>query len=204
MFSLTTNYIIGYFYLFIFVYVFFTLYLTITVKNPINAVLYLILVFFGLSSLFVFCGADYLGVLFLLIYAGAISILLLFVIMLLDLRETIVKKEQFIFFLNFVIILFFIFLFFNLFTSVITELIIFYPRIFYVDWLEVLFLKNNIEAIGIALYGFYNFQFILLGLLLFLVMVLVITLVINFKLLTKKQSLNNQIFNEKIFFISNN
>jgi len=63
------------------------IYYAVTVRNPVYAVLALILAFMGVASLLILLAADYLAILFILIYAGAISILIMFVVMMLDLKE---------------------------------------------------------------------------------------------------------------------
>jgi NADH-quinone oxidoreductase subunit J len=55
-------------------------------KNPVQSVLFLILVYLVVAIFFMFLGAEFLSILILIIYVGAISILFLFVVMLLNLR----------------------------------------------------------------------------------------------------------------------
>ena len=55
-------------------------------KNPVASVLWLVLCFVGLAGLFVVLQAYFIAVIQILVYAGAIMVLFLFVIMLLDLR----------------------------------------------------------------------------------------------------------------------
>jgi NADH-quinone oxidoreductase subunit J len=56
-------------------------------KNPVNSVLYLILTFFCLSGHYVLLNAQFLAVVNIIVYAGAIMVLFLFVIMFLNLRK---------------------------------------------------------------------------------------------------------------------
>jgi len=55
-------------------------------KNMIQSVLYLIIVYFLGSLLFIYLGADFIGLISLIVYIGAISVLFLFVIMMLNVR----------------------------------------------------------------------------------------------------------------------
>lgn len=55
-------------------------------KNIIQSVLHLILVFLLCSILFVYLGADFIGLIILIVYIGAIAVLFLFVIMMLNIR----------------------------------------------------------------------------------------------------------------------
>lgn len=60
--------------------------LIITTKNPIVSVLYLILLFSCVSVYLVFTGLKFLGISYLLVYVGAVSILFLFILMLINIR----------------------------------------------------------------------------------------------------------------------
>lgn len=61
--------------------------LMFTAVNPINTLLLLISVFFLTSMIFMLVGVDFLGLLILLIYVGAIAVLFLFVVMMLNVRR---------------------------------------------------------------------------------------------------------------------
>jgi NADH-quinone oxidoreductase subunit J len=61
--------------------------MTILVKNPVHSVLYLILTFFMLSAHYVLLNAQFLAIVNIAVYAGAIMVLFLFVIMFINLRE---------------------------------------------------------------------------------------------------------------------
>ena len=65
--------------------------LMVTAKNPLHGVLWLVVAFLGLSGLFGGLGADFLAAVQILVYAGAILVLFLFVVMLLNLRFEDVK-----------------------------------------------------------------------------------------------------------------
>lgn len=162
-------------------------------KNPINVILLLIGFFFNLAFLFIYCGADYIAVLILVLYAGAISIILLFVVMLLDMKDLILQKDKIakiliFFFLLF--LLFFIFKSINLCYYMISH---YMPRVVHVEWVELFFEQTNIEVIGTALYGYFFFQFLVIGIFLFLIMIIIISLVVNHNLLVKRQILSDQL-----------
>ncbi len=61
--------------------------MVITRKNPLHSILYLVLAFFCFAGLYVMLGASFLAAVQIIIYAGAIMVLFLFVIMMLNLRE---------------------------------------------------------------------------------------------------------------------
>lgn len=56
----------------------------ITAKNPVHAVLFLILAFFNAAGLFVLLGAEFIAMLLVIVYVGAVAVLFLFVVMMLD------------------------------------------------------------------------------------------------------------------------
>ena len=56
----------------------------ISVRNPVNAVLCLILTFFSVACVWLLVGAEFLGVALILVYVGAVMVLFLFVVMMLD------------------------------------------------------------------------------------------------------------------------
>jgi NADH-quinone oxidoreductase subunit J len=61
--------------------------MVITRKNPIYSILYLVLAFFCYAGFYVLLGASFLAAIQILVYAGAIMVLFLFVIMMLNLRD---------------------------------------------------------------------------------------------------------------------
>ena len=58
--------------------------LVITARNPVHAVLWLILAFFNAAGLFVLLGAEFLAMILVVVYVGAVAVLFLFVVMMLD------------------------------------------------------------------------------------------------------------------------
>ncbi len=58
--------------------------MTVTARNPVHAVLWLITAFVGATGLFVLLGAELLAMLLMIVYVGAVAVLFLFVVMMLD------------------------------------------------------------------------------------------------------------------------
>ena len=58
--------------------------LVVTARNPVHSVLWLILAFFSAAGLFVLLGAEFLAMLLVVVYVGAVAVLFLFVVMMLD------------------------------------------------------------------------------------------------------------------------
>ena len=59
-------------------------FMVIAAKNPVHAVLFLILAFFNAAGLFVLLGAEFLAMILVVVYVGAVLVLFLFVVMMLD------------------------------------------------------------------------------------------------------------------------
>ncbi len=60
----------------------------ISVKNPVHAALLLVLTFFSVACTWIIAGAEFLGVALILVYVGAVMVLFLFVVMMLDIDTT--------------------------------------------------------------------------------------------------------------------
>ncbi len=59
-------------------------FLVVFARNPVHSVLWLILAFFSAAGLFVLLGAEFVAMLMLIVYVGAVAVLFLFVVMMLD------------------------------------------------------------------------------------------------------------------------
>src|SRR5262245_5786384 len=71
------------FYLFSFVMIAAAV-MVISARNPVHSVLFLILAFFNAAALFVLLGAEFLAMILVVVYVGAVAVLFLFVVMMLD------------------------------------------------------------------------------------------------------------------------
>ncbi|MEQ8601938.1 MAG: NADH-quinone oxidoreductase subunit J [Marivibrio sp.] len=74
-----------FFYLFAFIAVA-AAFMVIAARNPVHSVLYLILTFFNAAGLFLLTGAEFLAMILLVVYVGAVAVLFLFVVMMLDIN----------------------------------------------------------------------------------------------------------------------
>jgi len=175
--------------------------LVITSKNTVQSVLYLILVFLLCSLLFIYLGADFIGLIILIVYIGAIAVLFLFVVMMLNIR-LLVNSFNFSIYVPIIIFLSLIFLFqilyffFNMFNIIEIE-----SLIYYLNWN----FSNNIQisSIGVLLFNKLYILFISAAILLFIAMVgaIVLTLDDDYKLLNEKRDKKkNDIYH---FFSSN-
>ncbi len=60
--------------------------MVITARNPVHAAMYLVLAFFNSAALWIMAGAEFLGIVLVLVYVGAVMVLFLFVVMMLDIN----------------------------------------------------------------------------------------------------------------------
>ncbi len=69
-------------------------FLTVTSRNPVHSVLWLILSFLSAAGLFVLLGAEFVAMLLIIVYVGAVAVLFLFVVMMLDVDFAELKAEM--------------------------------------------------------------------------------------------------------------
>ena len=164
--------------------------LVITSKNPIHSVLFLILVFFNTSILFLFSNAEFLAMVVLIVYIGAVAVLFLFVIMMLDIN--IAKLRQT--FLNYLPI------------GLLVGFIILLELIYVVSQSKLNFTEtistnnnnisnqmlDNTKAIGNILYTDYFLLFQISGIILLVAMIGAIFLTIRKREGAKKQNIYKQ------------
>jgi len=172
--------------------------LVITSKNTVQSVLYLILVFLLCSLLFIYLGADFIGLIILIVYIGAIAVLFLFVVMMLNIR---LLENAFnftiyipiIIFLSLIFIFQIIYFFFNIFNVIEME-----NLVYYFDWN----FSNNIQmsSIGELLFNRLYILFISAAILLFIAMVgaIVLTMDEDFNSSNKNKKGNNRFYSVNI------
>lgn len=148
-------------------------------RNVVQSVLYLILVFFLCSLLFIYLGADFIGLIILIVYIGAIAVLFLFVVMMLNIR---VLELASTFSIYFPLALFLSLIFLSLIIFIYWKslhVIEFKSILNYTDW--SIFNNIKIVAIGELLFNEGYILFIGATLLLFVAMIGVIVLTLNKK-----------------------
>ena len=82
-----------FFYIFSFIAIVSAIMVTVS-KNTVHSVFFLILDFISISCLFIMIGAEFLGMIMLIVYVGAVAVLFLFVVMMLNVTEKIEKKSD--------------------------------------------------------------------------------------------------------------
>ncbi|PZO82072.1 MAG: NADH-quinone oxidoreductase subunit J [Micavibrio aeruginosavorus] len=66
--------------------------MVITARNPVHSVLFLILAFFNAAGLFILLGAEFVAMILVIVYVGAVAVLFLFVVMMLDIGFAELRK----------------------------------------------------------------------------------------------------------------
>jgi NADH-quinone oxidoreductase subunit J len=164
-------------------------------KNPVHSVFYLVLVFFNASALLFLLDMEFFGLLQLLVYVGALAILFLFVVMLLDIPVTeIVAHQRGSFGIStiFIIILFllvFILMVGPLMGETLTKSLPLLPvldsssnNVQWVEWVSLAQSKENLAQLGFSLYLVYVDLLILASLLLLVAMIGAVILTLKKKL----------------------
>jgi NADH-quinone oxidoreductase subunit J len=67
--------------------------LVVTRRNPVHSVMWMLLLFFHIAGLYLFLNAEFIAAIQVIVYAGAILVLFLFVVLLLNLKEEIAIKQ---------------------------------------------------------------------------------------------------------------
>lgn len=163
--------------------------MVISARNPVHSVLFLILSFVNAAGLFVLLGAEFLAMILVVVYVGAVAVLFLFVVMMLDINF-IKLREGFLQYLPFGALLGIV---------LIVELgILFLTKsnsknimVSYLEFPEISVTENT-KLLGSVLYTEYFFLFQLSGLILLVAMIGSITLTLRKKGKSKKQNISMQ------------
>ena len=185
-----------FFYFFSTITVFAAIMVTVS-RNTVYSVFFLILVFISISILFIMIGAEFLGMIMLIVYVGAVAVLFLFVVMMLNITEQLTKRSSRKGLIN------------NISVGSIVGVIIFLELLVVIGgWkykgtfvpLSAINLNldiSNTHALGNILYTDYIHLFQISGMILLVAMIGAITLTFSKRENIKRQSYFNQIQREK-------
>lgn len=164
--------------------------MVITARNPVHSVLFLILAFFNASGLFVLLGAEFIAMILIIVYIGAVAVLFLFVVMMLDIDFANLRKGS----MRYIPV-----------GIIIGGVLLFELMAVYTYWhfspntLGNIALNSqafegmtNTEAIGMVLYTDYIFAFQTSGLILLVAMIGAIVLTLRKRPAVRKQSVSQQ------------
>jgi NADH-quinone oxidoreductase subunit J len=162
--------------------------MVIVSRNPVHSVLYLILAFVNASGLFVLMGAEFLAMMLIVVYVGAVAVLFLFVIMMLDV-DFVQLREGFIEYLPVGLVIGGIFMFELL---LVAGSWLVQPGTAKAITAAIPANVSNTEALGLVLYTKYIHYFQLAGIVLLVAMIGAIVLTLRHKAYIKRQDINVQ------------
>lgn len=166
-------------------------FMVITARNPVHAVLFLILAFVNASGLFMLAGAEFLALILIVVYVGAVAVLFLFVVMMLDVNFAELRSG----FLDYLPI-----------GGVIGLIVLAELLLIIGSWVLApgatgepvqpipdMTKISNIEALGDVLYTYYVFFFQIAGMILLVAMIGAIVLTLHHKDKAKRQNIGEQV-----------
>lgn len=164
--------------------------MVITARNPVHSVLFLILAFFNSAGLFVLLGAEFIALIMVIVYVGAVAVLFLFVVMMLDISFADLRQGA----MQYVPVGLVIG------AVLLTELVLIYAAWQFAPGLAENMAApvaafgelTNTEALGRLLYTNYIFAFQAAGLILFVAMIGAIVLTHRVRPGVRKQSIAEQ------------
>ena len=152
-------------------------------RNPVHGVLFLILSFFNAAGLFVLLGAEFLAMLLVVVYVGAVAVLFLFVVMMLDIdyKEMRSELKRHLPLGSIVAVV------------LLVELILIFSATDAPQYFDIIpQQKSNTAALGDVIYTEYIYLFQLAGLILLVAMIGAITLTMRHRDGVKRQSITAQ------------
>ena len=192
--------------------------MVISARNPVYSILFLVLVFCNAAGLLLLLETDFLAMLLLIVYVGAVAVLFLFVVMMLNVRIT-TLKESVLRYLPVGGLIIFIF-FFEVLSVINGDLVpffsnkfVFFENDFFILnqelqttlWVNQIDPTINIVALGEVLYTYYVFPFIFASLILLVAMIGAILLTMRKRTNVKKQEIFDQVYgniNTNIRFVN--
>lgn len=167
---------------------------TVIARNPVHSVLWLILAFLSAAGLFVLLGAEFVAMLLVIVYVGAVAVLFLFVVMMLDVDFAELKAEMTKYMplalLIGVVILMQLGLAFGVWTT--AEGVVMADRPDAIAGGGV----HNTQALGLVLYDQYFLLFQLSGLILLVAMIGAIVLTLRHRTDIKRQDILQQMYRD--------
>jgi NADH-quinone oxidoreductase subunit J len=166
-------------------------FMVIAARNPVHSVLFLILAFFSAAGLFVLLGAEFIAMILVVVYVGAVAVLFLFVVMMLDI-DFVELRQGFLQYLPTGAVIGLIVLGELL---LVASVALVTPETadlaaFPIPSVEV---RTNTGALGDILYTNYIFLFQAAGIILLIAMIGAIVLTLRFREGVKKQNVSDQV-----------
>ena len=175
--------------------------MVIQARNPVHSVLFLILVFFNSTGLLVLLGLEFFAMIFLVVYVGAIAVLFLFVVMMLNIKLAEISEKR----LRYLPIggLLGVLFLGEIFLIVDNDLIPWLGSSHLVEWANLSAMEwtpwshllegvTPLEAIGVVIYTYYFYLFLLASLILLVAMIGAIVLTLHKGIAIKHQEVFHQ------------
>jgi NADH-quinone oxidoreductase subunit J len=166
-------------------------FMVIAARNPVHSVLFLILAFVNASGLFLLLGAEFLAMMLVVVYVGAVAVLFLFVVMMLDV-DFAELRSGFLQYLPVGVLVGTVFLAEILLVVGAWTIGAGVPRVIAAPTPPPLDISNT-EAIGLVLYTRYLYYFQAAGLVLLVAMIGAIVLTLRHRENVKRQSISAQV-----------
>ena len=165
---------------------------TVVSRNPVHSVLWLILSFLSAAGLFVLLGAEFVAMLLIIVYVGAVAVLFLFVVMMLDidfaeLKAEMAKYMPLALLIALIILMQFVMAFGAWESNAAAESML--AQVTPID-------RHNTEALGMILYDQYFLLFQLSGLILLVAMIGAIVLTLRHRKDVKRQDVITQMMRD--------
>lgn len=157
--------------------------------NPVHSVLYLILLFINGSGLLLLLGFEFLSMVLLVVYVGAIAVLFLFIVMMMNLKGLNLRKSLISYYPFGIMIIIMVFIELKQKKYDLSAQ--------YVDWSDVIMRETNIIQLGEVLYTHYGIPFLISGYILLVAMIGAIYLTYLKKEEIKKQEIYIQTSRKK-------
>jgi NADH-quinone oxidoreductase subunit J len=170
-------------------------FMVIAAKNPVHSVLFLILAFVNASGLFVLLGAEFLAMILIVVYVGAVAVLFLFVVMMLDVDFAELRQG----FLQYLPIGGVVGIIFVIELVMVVSAWVIVPNVSQViaSPIPPIASTPNTEALGHVLYTRYVYFFQAAGVVLLVAMIGAIVLTLRHKPNVKRQNIANQVARRK-------
>ncbi|HEY4773627.1 MAG TPA: NADH-quinone oxidoreductase subunit J [Xanthobacteraceae bacterium] len=168
-------------------------FMVIAARNPVHSVLFLILAFVNAAGLFVLMGAEFLAMIVIVVYVGAVAVLFLFVVMMLDVDFVELRAG----FLNYLPVGALVGLGFLIELVLVLGAWVIHPAAKSAAAMPIVADTSNTEALGLVLYTRYVYFFEAAGLVLLVAMIGAIVLTLRHKPNVKRQDIGKQVARTK-------
>ena len=176
-------------------------------NNPVHSVLFLILVFCNSAVLLILLEAEFLALIFIVVYVGAIAVLFLFVVMMLNVKITEIQDEvlQYLPIGGLIGIVFLLEIFLIIEGDFVSLINPNQDNTVYIDWFAQIDSISNIQTLGNVLYTDYVLFFLLAGVILLIAMVGAIVLTMSTRSSLRRQFIYQQVsrdFDNAVFLVT--